>query len=188
MLCTTQNSHLLAANDDDDDQEGKLVTLLPFDPERGALFLMHRLKIVSSPLHPDTQMTAAAEATSKLLGGIPIFLAAVADFLSDSGWTFTDFVEQYGDGDGGGISSYPWSRTSSESAGLVGDPLQYPHPYPQDETHVFDHALQKLSPRAREAISILAWFDGAEIAESLVFSQHKDHVLDFLRPRPLFSM
>ena len=174
VLCTTQNSQFLATDDDD---KGKLVTLLPLNPERGALFLMHRLKMVSNP-HPDTQMTAAAEATSRLLGGIPLFLAAVADFLSGSGWALTDFVEQYDDG-----ISYPWSRTY-ESTGLD-DPLRYRHP--QDDTRVFDYALQKLSARAREAISVLAWFDGAEIAESLVFSQHKDNVLDFLRPKPLFS-
>ena len=167
VLCTTQNSQLLA------DDEGKRMSLLPFDPERGALFLMQRLKMISSP-YADAQMTAA-EATSKLLGGVPLFLTAVADFLSDSGWALTDFVEQYD-----GIS-YPWSGAYG-STGL-GDPLRYRHL--ENDIQVFDYALQKLSARAREAISIFACFDGAEIAESLVFSQHKDNVLDFLRPRPL---
>ena len=165
VLCTTQNSHLLA------DNEGKRVTLLSFDLEQGALFLMQRLKMVSSP-HVAAQMTAA-EATSKFLGGVPLFLAAVADFSSDSGWALTDFVEQCD-----GIS-YPWSSANEST----GDPLRYRHL--EDDIQVFDYALQKLSARAREAISILAWFDGAEIAESLVFFQHKDNVLDFLRPKPL---
>lgn len=163
VLCTTQNNHLLP------DDEGKRVTLSPFDHEQGALFLTQRLKPASTPL-PDTQLTAA-RATSTLLGGLPLFLAAVADFLYESGLSVCEFVERYDE----------ISNPCSGARKIAGLESQLWDRYVEDHSHVFEFAFQKLSPRARETIGMLALLDGVEIAESLVFSQHKDEVLDFLR-------
>ena len=165
VLCTTQSSQLFL------DEEAKCVTLLPFDPEHGASFLIQRLK-PALDIHSDMQLTAA-KATSKLLGGVPLFLAAAADFLSDSGWSFNDFVEQY--------REISYSRSGAHKSISLDSPLWYRHL--DRHSNNFDYALQQLSVKGYEAIRICALFDGIEIAESLIFSQHKDDIIDFLRPR-----
>lgn len=169
VLCTTQNSQLSS------DQDPKNVTtLLPFDPEQGARFLMRRLKPASDS-HLDTLLTTPAKAISRFLGGISLFLVAAAGFLSDSEWSVKDIVERYHE------ISCP--RPGGHASTSLDNPLWYRHL--GDRSDVFDYALQKLSARGREAISILAWFDGTEIAESLVFFQHGDDALDYPRPRPV---
>ncbi len=140
VLCTTQRSHLFSAEED------KCVTLLPFDLEHGASFLMQRLKPALDS-HSDMQLTAA-KATSKLLGGVPLFLAAAADFISDSGWSVNDFVEQYGE--------LSYSRSGAHKSISLDSPLWYRHL--DTHTTVFDYALQELSVKACEAIRIFAWF------------------------------
>ena len=169
VLCTTQNSRLSL------DQDPKNVTtLLPFNPEQGAQFLMQRLKPASDP-HSDTQLTTSAKAISRLLGGVPLFLVAAAGFLSDSEWSVKDFVERYN----GIFCPRPGAHASTN----LDSPLWYRHL--GDRSDVFDYAFQKLSARGRDAISILAWFDGTEIAERLVFFQHRDDALGCPGPRPV---
>lgn len=163
ILCTTQNSQLLS------DHGGKSITLPPLDPEQGALFLIQHLEADSDP-NSQTQLTAA-KAASKLLGGVPLFLKVVADLLSEWQWSVSVFIKHY--------DEFSWATVS-----LDGRLLNGPR---EDVSHVFDYALQRLSAKGREAISILAMLDGTEVAESLIFSQHKDDILDFLRPRPVFQ-
>ena len=172
VLCTTQDSRLYS-----DEEEGEVfrkhITVQPFDSEQGASFLMQRLKPASDPCS-DMQLTAA-KATSELLGGLPLFLAAVADFLSDSGWSISDFAERYDEISHPGPGVHPST--------VFERPRWFLHL--GDHCDVFNRAFQKLSLRGCEAIGVFALLDGTEVAESLVFSQHKDDMLDLHRPRPV---
>lgn len=164
-LCTAQTDQLVS------DQEGKCVILLPFNPEQRAIFLMQCLEMVTDP-HSGMQLTAV-KATLKLLGGIPLLLAVVANFLSDSLWSPSVFGEQYD------RSPYPWSGAIKiiRLDGLL---------WYGTLKNVFDsldYALQDLSAKGREVIRILALFDGIEVVDSLISSKQKDDIPDFLRPR-----
>lgn len=164
-LCTAQTDQLVS------DQEGKCVILLPFNPEQGAIFLMQCLEVVTDP-HSGMQLTAV-KATLKLLGGIPLLLAVVANFLSDSLWSPSVFVEQYD------RSPYRWSgaiKTIRLNGLLWYGTLK-------NVSDSFKYALQDLSAKVREVIRILALFDSIELANSLISSKHKDGTPDFLRPR-----
>lgn len=167
ILCTTQNSELLSNN------RGKSITLPPLNPEQGATYLMQCLKANSDP---DSQsQSAAATAASKLVGGVPLFLNVVADLLSSWQWPISVLIKDY---DQFCSAVYGANEPNSFDG-------QLRHGPPKDVSHIFDYALERLSAKGREAFSILVMLDGTEIAESLIFSQHKDDTLDFLRPRPV---
>ena len=168
ILCTTQNIQLLS------DQEGKNLLLPPLLPDQGANFLTQYLK--ANPDHNSRGQSTAAKAASRLLGGLPLYLSVVADLLSGWQCSVVVFVENY--------ENFCRALYTAKESISFDDQLR--HGPLQDVSHVFDYALQKLSAKGHEIIGILAMLDGMEIAGSLIFSQHKDDTLDFLRPKPVF--
>lgn len=110
----------------------------------------------------DEQM--AAEEISTFVGGLPLAIATIGGYISQSKRSMRDFLGMLK------RSSSAWTASAKNPANQYNKPLD----------SVFDLALSELSANARKLLDILAFLNPDSIPEDIFLRQHANPSLHFL--------
>ncbi|KIM98634.1 hypothetical protein OIDMADRAFT_56981 [Oidiodendron maius Zn] len=138
-----------------------IVQLLPFDKPAGSSLLLTRFKGDEST---EEEKDLASEITH-IVGGLPLYLNQATGFMKISQCSLAEYLAMLQKS-----SSIPENSTADKNLG-----------YDKPLNAAFDVALTKLSDNARNLLYILAFLNPEAVPESMIFSDHSDNDLAFLR-------
>lgn len=133
-----------------------IVHLQSFTAETG-LEALYSLTNISPVTDSDSK---AAQEICHLLGGLPLAIVQISEFIRDRGCSYEEFLPMY--------------RTSAAKIHSRGEtPIEYNHTL----STVWDLSLERLTPEARILQNLLVFFDADKIEERLL-SNPKAGILD----------
>ena len=109
-------------------------------------------------LQPSSESdTAAAKELFQLLGGLPLAMVQISEFINDSGYSYEELLPVY-------------QKSANRIFARSGAPVQYEHTLDT----VWDVSFECLSTESRILLNILAFFDPDLIPESILSNKKAD--------------
>ena len=162
---STNGSVILTAQNPEFAQVAKLeIALKPFSHADGATLLLKHLREENT----SEQETAHAKSICDELGGLPLAIAHVAGYLTQSKTPLREFLEQFSE------------RVNSAQLFRMSAPMTT-FQYEKTLGVVWDVALQRLSSDALQLIQILAMMNPDGVPEDMLYGDHQAPSLEFLR-------
>ena len=163
--CSTHGSIILTAQNPEFAQVAtKEIALKPLDDTEGAGLLLKHLRDENKT----EEQQKHARSISFELGGLPLAIAHVAGYLSQSGESLQKFLEQFSE------------RVHSAKVFQMDAPMTT-FQYERTLGVVWDVALQRLSPDALQLIQILSMMNPDGVPEDMLYGDHEAECLAFLR-------
>ncbi|KAL2022812.1 hypothetical protein VTK56DRAFT_4628 [Thermocarpiscus australiensis] len=123
------------------------LALSPFTVETGTGVLRSLTGVPPT----DESDSAAAEEICRRIGGLPLAMVQLSDFIRDRGYSYIEFLEVY-------------EKSAEKLYAKLEGPLEYGHTV----LTTWDISLQKLSDEAKKLQSLLIFFDPDSLPERLI--------------------